>query len=150
MITIKKMNILDCEENIIVHQVNIQGIMGGGLARQLANKYPNLEKEYSEFCKFNNNDYNRLKGKVFKIMIQDKMIMNIFTQKQNFDTDYEMLKIALEEVKKYAKSFNLNVAIPHGIGCGIANGNWNKVYKIIEEVFDDYEVTLYKLEDEKK
>lgn len=30
-------------------------------------------------------------------------------------------------------------------GCGIANGDWKIVYKIIEEVFRDYDVTLYKL-----
>lgn len=28
MISIKKGNILDCVEDIIVHQVNVQGIMG--------------------------------------------------------------------------------------------------------------------------
>lgn len=33
MIKIKQENILNCNENIIVHQVNAQGIMGGGVAR---------------------------------------------------------------------------------------------------------------------
>lgn len=72
--------------------------------------------------------------------------MNMFSQKENFDTDYEAMQICLNEVKEYAKSFNLSVAIPYGIGCGIANGDWKKVYKIIETVFNDYEVTLYRLE----
>lgn len=144
---VKQRNILECNENIIVHQVNVQGIMGGGVARQLANRYINLEKEYSEFCKLYNNDYNKLKGKVFKIMLEGKIIMNMFSQKENFDTDYEAMKIALEEIKEYAKSFKLSVAIPYGIGCGIANGDWNIVHKIIEEVFNDYDVTLYRLED---
>ena len=143
---VKQGNILECNENIIVHQVNTQGIMGGGVARQLANRYINLEKEYSEFCKLYDNDYNKLKGQVFKIMIEGKIIMNMFSQKENFDTDYEAMKIALEEIKEYAKSFKLSVAIPYGIGCGIANGDWNIVYKIIEEVFNDYDVTLYRLE----
>lgn len=51
MVNIKQGNILDAKENIIVHQVNVQGIMGGGVARQLANQYKELEKEYSKFCK---------------------------------------------------------------------------------------------------
>lgn len=114
---VKQGNILECNENIIVHQVNVQGIMGGGVARQLANRYINLEKEYSEFCRLYNNDYNQLKGKVFKIMLEGKIIMNMFSQKENFDTDYEAMKIALEEIKEYAKSFKLSVAIPYGIGC---------------------------------
>lgn len=36
--------------------------------------------------------------------------------------------------------------ILNGIGCGIANGNWNEVYKIVDEVFSNYKVTLYRLE----
>ena len=146
MIKIVNGNILECTENIIVHQVNVQGIMGGGVARQLANQYINLEKEYTEFCKLYKNKYEQLKGKVFKIMLQGKFIMNMFSQKENFDTDYEAMKVALEEIKKYAKEFKLSIAIPYKIGCGIANGDWNKVYKIIEEVFSDYEITLYRLE----
>lgn len=73
--------------------------------------------------------------------------MNMFSQKENFDTDYEAMKIALEEIKQYAKDFKLSICMPYGIGCGIANGDWNIVYKIIEEVFSDYDVTLYRLEE---
>lgn len=70
----------------------------------------------------------------------------MFSQKENFDTDYSAMEIALTEIKTYAEEVNFSIAIPYGIGCGIANGDWNKVYKIIEKVFDDYNVTLYKYE----
>lgn len=113
MINIVNGDILDCKENIIVHQVNCQGYMGGGVARQLVNQYISLEKEYSEFCKIHNNDYEQLKGKVFKIMLQGKFIMNMFSQKENFDTDYEAMRIGLEEIKEYAKDFKLSVCIPY-------------------------------------
>lgn len=69
----------------------------------------------------------------------------MFSQKENFDTDYEAMRKALKYIKKWAENNNLSIAIPYGIGCGIANGDWNKVYKIIEEVFNDYDVTLYRL-----
>lgn len=113
MVKIKQGDILKANENIVVHQVNVQGIMGGGVARQLASHYTGLEKEYSEFCKIYDNDYNKLKGKVFKIMIDGKFIMNMFSQKENFDTDYEAMKIALEEIKEYARGFKLSIAIPY-------------------------------------
>lgn len=113
MVKIKQGDILEANENIVVHQVNVQGIMGGGVARQLARYYTVLEKEYSEFCKIYDNDYNKLKGKVFKIMINGKFIMNMFSQKENFDTDYEAMKIALEEIKEYAKCFKLRIAMPY-------------------------------------
>lgn len=145
MIVIKSGDILDSAEDIICHQCNVFGYMSGGVARQLALQYPGLEKEYSEFCKIYNSDYNLLKGKVFKIMLQGKFIMNMFSQKPNFDTDYEAMKKALIYIKKWAENNNLSIAMPYGIGCGIANGDWNKVYEIIEEVFSDYEVSLYRL-----
>ena len=46
---------------------------------------------------------------------------------------------------KKATDENLTIAIPYGMGCGIANGEWSKVSKIIEDVFNDYGVSLYKL-----
>ena len=147
MVKIKQGNILNCSENIIVHQVNVQGIMGGGVARQLALQYPELEKEYSKHCKELENNYELLKGNVFFCGVSNnKTICNMFSQKPNFNTDYEAMKKALTYIKRWAENNNLSIAMPYGIGCGIANGDWNKVYKIIEEVFSDYEVTLYKLE----
>lgn len=145
MIKIVNGDILNCIEDIIVHQVNVAGVMGGGVALQLAKKYEKLEETYAEFCEMYDNDYNKLKGKVFKVMLKGKFIMNMFSQKENFDTDYESMKVALEEVKEYAKSYNLSIAIPYGIGCGIANGDWNTVLSIIDKVFKNYKVTLYKL-----
>lgn len=148
MVKILKGNILNSTEDIICHQCNVQGSMGGGVARQLANRYLGLEKEYSEYCKCLDNDYKHLKGKVFFCGVSDnKTICNMFSQKENFDTDYEAMKKALTYIKKWAENNNLSICMPYGIGCGIANGNWEKVYKIIEEVFSDYDVTLYKLED---
>lgn len=83
---------------------------------------------------------------MFGYEVEDKMIANMFSQKPNFDTDYKAMNRLLAKVKKWAGSNNKTIAIPYGIGCGIANGNWGKVYKIIEEAFKDYGVTLYKLE----
>lgn len=147
MITINQENILNCDEDIIVHQVNVQGVMGGGVARQLADRYEGLEDFYSRHCKELNNNYEYLSGTVlfYGDINNKKTIANIFSQKENFDTDYEAMKKALTYIKTWAENNNLSIAIPYGIGCGIANGDWNKVYKIIEEVFSDYDVTLYKL-----
>lgn len=149
MITIKQGDILQSTEDIIVHQVNVQGIMGGGIARQLALQYPGLEEDYRIVCQEDNFNYEELKGLAYIKEFNNKYIANLFSQKPNFDTDYEMLERALNWVKKKAIDEKLSIAIPYGVGCGIANGDWNKVYKIIEEVFSDYDVTLYKLPEEK-
>ncbi len=144
MINIINGNILNCKEDIIVHQVNTQGLMGGGLARQLADRYSVLEYLYSQYCKKYNNEYEKLKGKNYIIHIENKYICSIFTQKDNLDVDYDMMYVALTKVKEFAITNKLSISIPYNIGCGIGNGNWDKVYKIIEKVFNNYDVTLYK------
>lgn len=119
---------------------------GAGLARQLADRYPDLENEYRKYCERYGNKYIELSGTVFWYNTnKGKFIANMFSQKENFDTDYLNMKIALTDIKAKARERNMNIAIPYGIGCGIANGDWNEVYKIIEKAFDDYNVTLYKL-----
>lgn len=147
MIRIIDGSILDCKENIIVHQVNIQGIMGGGVARQLAHYYKGLEKFYSEHCKKLDNNYQVLSGTVlfYEDINNKKKITNIFSQEPNFNTDYDAMEKCLKYVKLWASKYNLSIAIPYKIGCGIANGDWNIVYRIIEKVFNDYDVTLYRL-----
>ena len=120
---------------------------GAGLARQLADKYEGLEEDYSNYCREYHNYYPNLCGSVHLYFTNDgKIIANMFSQKENFDTDYLNMEIALIDIKAKARERNMSIAIPYGIGCGIANGDWNRVYKIIEKVFDDYNVTLYKYE----
>jgi O-acetyl-ADP-ribose deacetylase (regulator of RNase III) len=147
MIKIKQGNILNCKEDIICHQVNVQGYMGGGLARQLADKYQGLEISYSTYCNELNNSYSLLSGNVYYYLEYSKIIANLFSQRPNFDTDYIALEKCLRNIKLWAQTNDYSIAIPYGIGCGIANGDWNKVYKLIEKIFNNYDVTLYKLEE---
>lgn len=124
------------------------GYMGGGLARQLADRYPNLEREYSQHCNEVYNSFDVLSGTIFWFNTNDKYIANLFSQEKNFNTNYCCLKKCLETVERGARLTGKTVAIPYRIGCGIANGEWDKVYKIIQDVFKDSKVqcTLYKLE----
>lgn len=117
MVKIKQENILNCDEDIIVHQVNTQGKMGGGIARQLADRYKGLEEDYRIVCQEDNFDYEELKGLAYIKKFDNKYIANLFSQKPNFDTDYEMLERALNWVKKKSIDENLSIAIPYGIGC---------------------------------
>ena len=119
----------------------------GGVAKQLANRYKGLEENYNLFCNSKNYDYNELQGKVFKININNKTICNMFSQMPDFTTDYEAMKKALTTIKNMAKDLNLSVCMPYKIGCGIADGEWKIVEQIIANVFDDYEVTLYRLKE---
>lgn len=80
-----------------------------------------------------------------------KYICNLYAQeyygnnKSVTYTSYDALRKSLTTLKEFAKSKELVVGLPYGIGCGLANGNWDVVSNIIEEVFNDYYVVLYKL-----
>lgn len=158
MINIVKGNILDAIEDIIVQQVNCKGVMGAGLAKSILNKYPNVKKEYQSFRSFNLNKGltdKDLLGLVNYVRVSDgKVIANVFGQvnikKNHFDktvyTKTEALTRGLKEVKELSKQLNKSVAIPYGIGCGLAGGDWNIISEIIDSIFSDYKVTIYKLD----
>ena len=121
---------------------------GAGLARQLADKYEGLEEDYSNYCREYHNYYPNLCGSVHFYFTNDgKIIANMFSQKENFDTDYSAMKIALTKIKTYAEESNFSIAIPRNIGNGIANGINGMAEKIIREVFKDslINVTMYEL-----
>lgn len=113
MIKIINGDILNCTEDIIVHQVNVAGAMGGGVARQLADKYAGLEETYAEYCHKHKNRYINLCGNVFYYQATDKTIANMFSQQENFDTDYFNMKVALKDIAKFAKHNELSVCIPY-------------------------------------
>ena len=117
--------------------------MGGGLARQLADKYPNLESTYREFCEAYNNDYDQLKGEVLMVYVGDKIIANMFSQKPNFETDYDAMEKGLNKVKEFMIK-GQTVAMPINIGNGIAKGIEGKAEELAKKVFnDDIDIVLY-------
>jgi O-acetyl-ADP-ribose deacetylase (regulator of RNase III) len=152
MIKIVEGNILDANEKLICQQVNCQGVMGSGLAKQLKDKYPKLYPSYKKFCEgCKDNNPRTLLGEFQTVPMPDgKVIVNLFGQ---FDfgrdkkyTDYDALRNSLENILFVAKECgNDSIAIPYNLGCGLAGGDWNIVYKIIEDVFQDYDVTIYYL-----
>ena len=124
-------DLLSADADIICHQVNLQGYMGGGLALSIAKRFPSVEKEYQNY------EPKRL-GEVCFSNTDTFVIANCFSQTEDFDTDYSALRKCLFKVKEY---MNLNglktIAIPYKYGCGIANGNWDIVSTIFESIFDD-------------
>jgi len=149
MIRIVEGDILQAPENIICHQVNCQGVMGSGLAKQIRARYPTVYNYYKDLCK--KNDPDKQLGAVLFMEFGDKVIANIFGQvnygRSGVFTDYEGLRKGFLSVLYEATEIykNYTIAIPYKIGCGLAGGDWEIVYQMIEEIFKDYEVTLYKL-----
>ena len=132
-----KGDLLNANADIICHQVNLQGVMGGGLALSIARKYPNVNKVYE--------DYKPKKlGEVCMVYTDDFIIANCFSQREDFNTDYKALIKCLSKVRKYMLDCGYRtVAIPYKYGCGIANGDWETVFDIFNDIFFKYELLIY-------
>jgi len=147
MLIIKQGNVLEATENIICHQVNEHKIMGGGLALQIARLYPKVEEEYIKYCDSFNEKNKDVYGEWQICQAKgEQFIFNCFTQ-QHFITRYDLVKKVFKQIKLYCKQRDLSICIPYKYGCGIANGEWEQVESILLDIFDDYDISVYRLED---
>ena len=141
-----KCDIFKSGADAILHQVNCQGVMGSGVAKQVREKYPKAFNGYKKLCDSYGENRAQLLGTAQYIELgDDKYIVNIFAQdKFGYDgkcyTDYNALKKALGNVNWYLT--NKTIAIPYLMGSHRGGGDWNTVYKIIKEVFDKNDVLI--------
>jgi O-acetyl-ADP-ribose deacetylase (regulator of RNase III) len=149
-VAVKTGDLLKSKENILGHQTNCLGIMGAGLAVQIKKQYPEVFEAYKRLCEKHKKSRTLMgKCQIVSTKQEGRYIANLFGQydisRNHVQTEYEYLRKALETLKEEAKKRNLSVGLPWQLGSGLAGGDWNIVKKMIEEVFHDYPVTIYKL-----
>ena len=158
-------NILDSEDDMICHQVNCNGVMGAGLAKQIANKFKKVFYDYQSKCSKFAFNKNALLGTCDFIECKSNngnklIITNLYGQKDANvkvrQTNYEFLYRSLEKMLNYLNEQSIlynrpyNVGIPYKLGCGLAGGNWHIVYAMIESFAINYpniSIKIYKYED---
>lgn len=141
MIEVKDGDIFDAFADgcqVICHQVNCQGVMNAGLAKDIAKRWPEVKRDYEAICM--ESGYKQLLGNYIFTPIEEGGIVSIFGQvyygrdKNRCYTSYGALAHAFHlihdclHVKK--------IAIPYGIGCGLAGGDLDVVMKIIVNEFN--------------
>lgn len=140
-------DIFDSNADAIVHQVNCQGVMGAGVARQVRDKYPNVYVEYRALCDRYRNNTAALLGYVLGIECGNVFILNCFAQDGygagGCYTDYDALAECFQTINGAFRG--KRIAIPYQIGCGLGGGDWNVVSDIIETELSDCDITLYRL-----
>lgn len=159
MIIHKKCDIFESGADIICHQVNCQGVMGSGVAKQVREKYPPVYRAYKEWC--DNYKAEDLLGKSQYVPLGnfwDTMrgksennlfgIINIFGQLDygygKCHTDYDALKHAFDSIHKFVRLYDFTpiIAFPYKFGCARGGGDWDIVYKMIEDEFTDVMVLI--------
>lgn len=153
MVKYQKGDVLNSGAHLIAHGCNCVGGFGSGVAGQIVKRFPVAAGAY--LWKHDNEGW--MLGDVqFVSAAEDlsttitKWIANCATQfeyypRNKVHADYDAIRTCMEKVKKFAIPMNRSIAIPK-IGAGLAGGDWNIIEKILEEVFHDYDVTVYVLE----
>lgn len=146
-------SLLEAKEDIIIHQVNCQGKMNSGIAKQIREKWPQVYNDYMVKWSSYASRPSILLGEVQLVAVEDnKFVANLFGQlSYGYDgqryTSYDALYDGLTYVKNMAQQFNKSVAIPFKMGCERGGADWFIVDSMIQRVFADYEVHLYKWEE---
>ena len=161
-------NLLDAPVEYICHQVNCQGRMGSGIAKQIKERWPVVYKEYmagfeerrkevEELCDQWETQIDvseTLLGHLQQIKVNDKQtVINMFAQQYygydgkrytSYDAFWACLGGIRDSVPKGSK-----IGFPAKIGCGLGGANWEVIFRMIEQVLgEDYEVYIYMLKEE--
>jgi hypothetical protein len=146
MITHRVINIVDAPVNGIAHQANCFHIMGGGVARAIADRYP---EAYAADKKTVRGGKSKLGNFSFVKTSDDKIVFNVYSQYNlsagfgNRATQYDMVDKGLRLVEDYIAASMALVSdkpfvlgIPFKYGCVLGGGTWTVVDAIIHDIFD--------------
>lgn len=154
---ILKGDLLETPFEIIAHQVNCQGKMNSGVAKQIREKFPWAYDDYITGLKQCEADY--MLGKSQVIWQNGHTIFNIFGQyNYGYDgkqyTSYGAINAAFREaILNYRDgdiddNRQITIAIPYKIGCDRGGGDWDVVKRILEKIEEECHAIFvaYKLE----
>lgn len=161
-------NLLGVNEGILVHGCNCFGVMGGGIARLIRNKWPEVYNAYkSRHAKMGlqlgdvvNVGHQKLHGEkavakhlhaLTPTLPEQVIVVNAMTQfdfgsdPERVYVDYDAIFASFARVKMLAQDSGLGVHFPL-IGCGLAQGKWEEVEaRILAALGPDIEATLWVL-----
>ena len=156
--------------NNIAHSCNCQNVMGGGIAKQIKDRYPKAFEADTERWENEYNDGGNWRcqiGDYSKAVIETDWatwshartnlshatIYNLYTQagysasqrEVNYEYFWRAMKAMQEDLLFNQHELNVRqvVGLPYGISCGLAGGNWKIIKAIIEDIFLDSMIECY-------
>lgn len=126
----------------LVCPVNTVGVMGAGLAKEFAQKYPKMAKEYTQNCWSNSFDV----GCLWIYRTDDKWILNFPTKTDwHLSSKLRYIKSGLITfVDTYEQEGIRSIALPK-LGCGLGGLAWPDVKELFDKYLDlmDIPVEVY-------
>lgn len=137
-------NIFDSKCQTIVNTINCVGVMGKGLAKEYARRYPEMLDKYKELCS------NKLirPGILWLWRASDKLVLNFPTKDDwRYDSRYEWIEMGLKKfVSTYKEKGITSIAFPM-LGCNNGHLNKDKVLILMRhylENLEDIKIEIYK------
>jgi O-acetyl-ADP-ribose deacetylase (regulator of RNase III) len=154
MVKYVKGDLLDSDCDYICHQVNCQGVMRSGIAKQIRERWPEVYESYKRLYDIDRYDgtYDLLdKIDISHIHNDNRHVINMFAQNlYGYDggryTSYDAFDICLRRIKNNVPHGS-RIGFPKNIGCGLGGGNWKVISALIEEILgEDFDVYIYEKE----
>ena len=159
MVQFVKGNLLESNCDYICHQVNCQGKMNSGIAKQIREKWPIVYKNYMEKYNILNGVSGALLGDIQIVGLWEdyyatdfhQSVINMFSQEHyGYDgrryTSYDAFWNCLNLIKRTVPK-GKTIGFPKKIGCDRGGANWPVILEMITEVLgNDYTVYIYYLE----
>lgn len=153
-----KGDLLDSDCDYICHQVNCQGVMGSGIAKQIRARWPWVFSSYHEYCNRRKHNNESPLGEIWGVkLIHDnrnpQWVVNMFAQ-DDFGysgrrfTSYNAFAKCLDAMRDRLPR-DKTIGFPKNIGCGLGGGDWNVISTMIESILGgDFDVYIYEREGE--
>ena len=154
MITHIKGNLLDFPNGITVigHGCNTQGKMKSGIAKSIVEKWPKVAE--ADLYMFKH--YNSLLGRVGLVLVNEeeaketRTVANLYQQSttrtshpdKKVHLKYSALVSALTTLRDIYLGTGTHFGFPKFMGCGLAGGDWHVVETLIDEIFENEQVTI--------
>jgi len=129
-----------------VNPINTVGVMGAGLAKQFADRFPGMLEFYQQFCAAGLIEIGKLYA--FRITegcpFEHPKYIILFPTKKHWKnpSKYEYLATGFEILEEKCQKLGISrVAMPK-LGCGLGGLDWEKVFKMIREKFADSDLQV--------
>lgn len=129
---------------VVAHQCNCRGTFGGGIAKEIKQRFPEVDRAQKEWYKAG----LQTLGAVQIVPTHTGLkISNMYAQvdfkriKGVVNTNYDALELCLQRLKLSLFPQD-RLGMPK-IGAGLGGGDWNQISTIINWVFQVREVYVY-------
>lgn len=149
MIEIYQGDIFEPPIDIVIHQANCMNTMGAGIAKEIRKRYP---RAYDVDQMTKKGDIKKLGQFTFAAPDenQKQWVINLYGQfaygRDKQYTNYIAIASGLRNILSWIEKMGLEnqiIGIKEGMGCKNAGGDWEIVFGLIKEIFENSKVKVF-------